>query len=206
MAAMTPARARAVPSRACSATRSPHRPGLDARQAQPRPVRDRWNSAGCATRGRSAAARGRRVAKGRSGSARAPGGASGAVRAREMMSIEPRWEMVQRPARAICTAAHPDYRAREKGGSTPARRRADYTRSLDGVKAARSTRHPARCAIEPLFALNVEPRRSTLYREEGRREDAAEAEAALREEIARLEERHARIESAPGLEEEATSS
>src|SRR6266481_2808175 len=79
------------------------------------------------------------------------------------------------------------------------------TRELDGVKSARSQLDTLRDAIEPLFALNVELQAlNTLYREEGRRKTLLEAEAALREEISRLEERHARIERAPGLEEEAT--
>jgi exonuclease SbcC len=45
---------------------------------------------------------------------------------------------------------------------------------------------------------------NTLYREEGRRKTLLESELALREEIARLEERHSKIERAPALEEEAT--
>jgi exonuclease SbcC len=59
--------------------------------------------------------------------------------------------------------------------------------------------------VEPLFALNVELQAlNTLYREEGRRKALLDGEHALRDEIARLEERHSKIERAPALEEEAT--
>src|SRR5438132_6649132 len=43
-----------------------------------------------------------------------------------------------------------------------------------------------------------------LYREDGRRRTLVESEQVLRDEIARLEERHEKIERAPALEEEAT--
>ena len=45
---------------------------------------------------------------------------------------------------------------------------------------------------------------NTLYKADGMRRTLVEGENALREEIARLEERHAKIERDPALEEEAT--
>jgi exonuclease SbcC len=128
----------------------------------------------------------------------------GAVRAREMMSIEPRWEMVQRQREQSAQLLTQITVLEEKEAALQ-RDAERITRELYGVKAARSQLDTLRDAIEPLFAFNVELQAlNTLYREEGRRKTLLEAEAALREEIARLEERHARIERAPGLEEEAT--
>ena len=128
----------------------------------------------------------------------------GAVRQREMMAVEPRWEMVQRQREQSAQLLTQITVAEEKEAALH-RDNERITRELEGVKAARSQLDALREAIEPLFAFNVELQAlNTLYREEGRRRTLLEAEAALREEIARLEERHSRIEKAPGLEEEAT--
>ncbi len=128
----------------------------------------------------------------------------GAVRQREMMAVEPRWEMVQRQREQSVQLLTQITVAEEKEAALH-RDAERISRELEGVKAARSQLDALREAIEPLFALNVELQAlNTLYREEGRRKTLLEAEAALREEIARLEERHARIERAPALEEEAT--
>ncbi|PYO79971.1 MAG: hypothetical protein DMD63_02625, partial [Gemmatimonadetes bacterium] len=128
----------------------------------------------------------------------------GAVRQREMMAVEPRWEMVQRQREQSAQLLTQITVAEEKEAALH-RDAERITRELEGVQAARSQLDTLREAIEPLFALNVELQAlNTLYREEGRRKTLLEAEAALREEIARLEERHARIERAPALEEEAT--
>ena len=128
----------------------------------------------------------------------------GAVRQREMMAVEPRWEMVQRQREQSAQLLTQITVAEEKEAALH-RDNERITRELEGVKAARSQLDALRDAIEPLFAFNVELQAlNTLYREEGRRRTLLEAEAALREEIARLEERHSRIEKAPGLEEEAT--
>ncbi|OLD42513.1 MAG: hypothetical protein AUI63_08575 [Gemmatimonadetes bacterium 13_1_40CM_2_60_3] len=128
----------------------------------------------------------------------------GAVRQREMMAIEPRWEMVQRQREQSAQLLTQITVAEEKEAALH-RDTERITRELEGVQAARSQLDSLREAIEPLFALNVELQAlNTLYREEGRRKTLLEAEAALREEIARLEERHTRIERAPALEEEET--
>ena len=128
----------------------------------------------------------------------------GAVRQREVMAIEPRWEMVQRQREQSAQLLTQITVAEEKEAALH-RDAERITRELEGVQAARSQLDSLREAIEPLFALNVELQAlNTLYREEGRRKTLLEADAALREEIARLEERHSRIERAPALEEEAT--
>ncbi|HET7612620.1 MAG TPA: SMC family ATPase [Gemmatimonadaceae bacterium] len=127
-----------------------------------------------------------------------------AVRHREMMAIEPRWEMLQRQREQSAQLLTQITVAEEKEGALH-RDAERVERELESVGSARSKLDTLREAIEPLFALNVELQAlNTLYREEGRRKTLLEAEAALREEITRLEERHSRIERAPALEEEAT--
>ena len=128
----------------------------------------------------------------------------GAVRQREMMAVEPRWEMVQRQREQSALLLTQITVAEEKEAALH-RDAGRITRELEGVQAARSQLASLRESVEPLFALNVElAALNTLYREEGRRKTLLEAEAALREEVARLEERHSKVERAPGLEEEAT--
>ena len=127
----------------------------------------------------------------------------GAVRAREMMAIEPRWEMVQRQREQSAQLLTQITVAEEREAALH-RDAERITRELESVQGARSQLETLRESIEPLFALNVELQAlNTLYREEGRRKTLLEAEAALREEITRLEERHSKIERAPALEEEA---
>ncbi|HJQ54960.1 MAG TPA: SMC family ATPase [Gemmatimonadaceae bacterium] len=127
-----------------------------------------------------------------------------AVRHREMMAIEPRWEMLQRQREQSAQLLTQITVAEEKEAALH-RDAERVERELESVGSARSKLDSLREAIEPLFALNVELQAlNTLYREEGRRKTLLEAEAALREEITRLEERHSRIERAPALEEEAT--
>ncbi|HST07919.1 MAG TPA: SMC family ATPase [Gemmatimonadaceae bacterium] len=128
----------------------------------------------------------------------------GAVRQREMMAVEPRWEMVQRQREQSAQLLTQINVAEEKEAALH-RDAERVERELEGVGAARSQLAALRDAVEPLFALNVELQAlNTLYREEGRRKTLVEAEAALLEEIARLQDRHTRIERAPALEEEAT--
>ncbi len=128
----------------------------------------------------------------------------GAVRAREMMAIEPRWEMVQRQREQSAQLLTQITVAEEKEAALQ-RDAERLIRELEGVKVARGQLDTLRDSIEPLFALNVELQAlNTLYREDGRRKTLLEAEAALREELGRLEERHSKIERAPALEEEAT--
>ena len=128
----------------------------------------------------------------------------GAVRQREMMAVEPRWEMAQRQREQSAQLLTQITVAEEKEAAL--HRDGDrIIRELEGVQAARSQLDTLRESVEPLFALSVELQAlNTLYREEGRRKTLLEAEAALREEISRLEERHSKIERAPAIEEEAT--
>jgi exonuclease SbcC len=128
----------------------------------------------------------------------------GAVRQREMMAVEPRWEMVQRQREQSGQLLTQITVAEEKEAALH-RDAERIIRELESVQAARSQLASLRESVEPLFALNVELQAlNTLYREEGRRKTLLEAETALREEITRLEERHSKIERAPAIEEEAT--
>jgi len=128
----------------------------------------------------------------------------GAVRQREMMAIEPRWEMVQRQREQSGQLLTQITVAEEKEAALH-RDAERILRELEGVKAARAQLDTLVESVEPLYALNVELHAlNTLYREEGRRKTLLESDAALREEISRLEERHSKIERAPALEEEAT--
>src|SRR5688572_23729511 len=128
----------------------------------------------------------------------------GAVRQREMMAIEPRWEMAQKQREQSAQLLTQINVAEEKEAALN-RDAARIAREVDGISAAHEQLDNLRQMVEPLFALNVELQAlNTLYREEGRRKTLLEGEQALREEIARLEERHAKIERAPALEEEAT--
>src|SRR5258706_13649331 len=149
---------RTVPLAGARLREAPHRPGLDERKAQPRPVGDRWNAARHARpRGCSSITRGSRVAKGGSGSARAPGGASWS-RARAGNGVD-RAALGNgaAPARAIGAAAHADHGAGRKGGGTPARRRAYYTGARWGEVGTVSTRHAARCYRAALRAQRRAP-------------------------------------------------
>jgi exonuclease SbcC len=127
-----------------------------------------------------------------------------AVRQREMMAIEPRWEMAQRQREQSAQLLTQITVGEEKEAALQ-RDAERIARELEAVQAARTQLDDLRDSVEPLFAFNVELQAlNTLYREEGRRKTLLEAEQALREEIARLEERHSKIERAPALEEEAT--
>ncbi len=128
----------------------------------------------------------------------------GAVRQREMMAIEPRWEMAQKQREQSAQLLTQITVAEEKEAALH-RDGQRIARQVEGLSAAHEQLDTLRLSIEPLFALNIELQAlNILYREEGRRKTLLEAEQALREEIARLEERHAKIERAPALEEEAT--
>ena len=110
-----------------------------------------------------------------------------AVRQREMMAIEPRWEMVQRQREQSAQLLTQITVGEEKEAALH-RDAERVVRELEGVHAARAQLDDLRVSVEPLFALNVELQAlNTLYREEGRRKALLEGEQALREEIARLE-------------------
>src|SRR4029079_7597242 len=91
----------------------------------------------------------------------------GAVRQREMMAVEPRWEMVQRQREQSAQLLTQITVAEEKEAAL--QRDADrIVRELGGAQTPRWQSPTLRDAMEPLFALNVELQAlNTLYREEG---------------------------------------
>ncbi|MFL5621968.1 MAG: AAA family ATPase, partial [Gemmatimonadaceae bacterium] len=116
----------------------------------------------------------------------------GAVRQREWMAVEPRWEMAQRQREQSAQLLTQITVGEEKEAALH-RDAERVARELEGVQTAHSQLDTLRLAIKPLFALSAELQTlNMLYREEGRRRALLETKAALREEIARLEERHAR--------------
>ncbi|HEU4747444.1 MAG TPA: SMC family ATPase [Gemmatimonadaceae bacterium] len=127
-----------------------------------------------------------------------------AVLQREFMAVEPRWEMAQKQREQAALLLTQITVAEEKEAALN-RDAQRIERELEGIADAHSQLDSLRLTIEPLFALNVELQAlNILYREEGRRKTLVEAESALLEEIARLKDRHTKIERAPALEEEAT--
>ena len=127
-----------------------------------------------------------------------------AVLQREFMAIGPRWEMAQKQREQAAQLVTQITVAEEKEAALN-RDAQRIQRELEGIAAAHLQLDSLRLTVEPLFALNVELQAlNILYREEGRRKTLVEAESALLEEIARLKDRHTKIERAPALEEEAT--
>ncbi|MBA3644806.1 MAG: SMC family ATPase [Gemmatimonadaceae bacterium] len=127
-----------------------------------------------------------------------------AIRHLEMKTVEPRWQLAQRQREQGLQLQAQITVAEEKESSH--QRDAERIRGeLDAISTAKLELKQLREQVEPLFALNVELQAlDILHREEGRRRTLIESEQVLREEIARLEERHEKIERAPALEEEAT--
>jgi len=127
-----------------------------------------------------------------------------AVKLLEMRTVEPRWHMAQRQ-REQSIQLLTQITVKE-GEEASAQRDIERIRGeLDAIARAKLELEELREHVEPLFAFNFEMQAlDALYREEGRRRTLVEADQALRDEIARLEERHEKIERAPGLEEEAT--
>src|SRR2546430_15752188 len=104
----------------------------------------------------------------------------GAVRQRELMAVEPRWEMAQRQREQSGQLLTQITVAEEKEAALH-RDAERIARELEGVQAARSQLDSLREAIEPLFALNVVLQALiTLYRDEGRRITLFDADSALR--------------------------
>ena len=117
-------------------------------------------------------------------------------------AVMPRWEKVQREREQL-QAVLSELRVAE--GEAASLRRDDerITRELAEVAAARAEREALARELAPYAALQAEFQRlETLAREEGRRQTLSESRAALADELARLRERRARIESAPRHETE----
>ena len=123
-------------------------------------------------------------------------------RAHEVLDhVTPRWEMLQRERERL-QALLAELRVSESEATGLARDSERLDRELADVAAARVELERIRVEIAPLgeivTALHEMDR---LYAEEGRRRTLLESTRALAEDLARLRERRAKIEAAPGLVE-----
>ena len=117
-------------------------------------------------------------------------------------AVLPRWEHVQREREQL-QAALSELRVAEGEGASLARDRDRLARELAEIASSRSEREALARELADYPALHAEFQQlETLAREEGRRQTLAEAREALREDLERLRDRRARIESAPKHETE----
>ena len=119
--------------------------------------------------------------------------------------VTPRWEMLQRERERL-QALLAELRVSESEAAGLGRDSERLDRELTDVAAARVELERIRLEIAPLgeivAALHEMDR---LYAEEGRRRTLLESARALAEDLGRLRERRAKIEAAPGLEEQVTT-
>ncbi|MFL5613271.1 MAG: AAA family ATPase [Gemmatimonadaceae bacterium] len=119
--------------------------------------------------------------------------------------VTPRWEMLQRERERL-QALLSELRVAESEAAGLARDSERLDRELADVAGARIELERIRIEIAPLgdivSALHEMDR---LYAEEGRRRTLLESTKALAEDLGRLRERRAKIEAAPGLEEQVTT-
>jgi len=128
------------------------------------------------------------------------------TRARELLDyVTPRWELLQRERERL-QAVLAELRVAESESVGLARDSERIDRELADVEAAKVELERIRREVAPLgevvAALHEMDR---LYAEEGRRRTLLESTRALAEDLARLRERRAKIEAAPGLEEQVTT-
>jgi DNA repair protein SbcC/Rad50 len=128
------------------------------------------------------------------------------TRARDVLDkVTPRWEMLQRERERL-QALIAELRVSESEAAGLARDTERLDRELADVATARVELERIRVEIAPLgeivLALHEMDR---LYAEEGRRRTLLESTRALAEDLARLRERRAKIEAAPGLEEQVAT-
>ena len=128
------------------------------------------------------------------------------TRARELLDyVTPRWELLQRERERL-QALLAELRVAESESVGLTRDSERIDRELADVETAKVELERIRREIAPLgeivTALHDMDR---LYAEEGRRRTLLESTRALAEDLARLRERRAKIEAAPGLEEQVTT-
>ena len=121
---------------------------------------------------------------------------------RELGEVRPRWEGLQREREEL-QAVLSELRVAD-GEAAALRRDAErIARDLAEIAAARAERETLARDLAPYAALHAEFQRlEALAREEGRRQTLLATQEALAEEVERLRERRARLETAPRLEEE----
>ena len=124
-------------------------------------------------------------------------------RARETLDqVAPRWERLQRERERL-HAVLAELRVAQSEAAGLARDRERLERELADVDGARGELERIRREIAPLADIVTRLHEmDRLYGEEGRRRTLLESERALADDLARLRERRAKIESAPSLEEQ----
>lgn len=118
----------------------------------------------------------------------------------ELAAVTPRWLAAQREREALL-ALVAELRVVEGELSAFTRDLERLDRDLTEMSTARAERERLDRELEPFGALAAEAQRlEVLAREEGRRRTLHESLVSLREDLARLDERRLRLESAPTLE------
>lgn len=116
--------------------------------------------------------------------------------------VRPRWEAAQR-AREAHQALLADLRVAEQEEAAEHREMQRLERDLGDAASARAELERLHVALEPFPLLASEFQRlDVLAREEGRRRALLETQSAIAEELVRLRDRRAKLESAPTLETE----
>jgi len=118
--------------------------------------------------------------------------------------VRPKWELMQREREAL-QAVLAELRGAEGEEAGLARDAERLTRELGGIAAAKAERDALATELIPYAALHAEFQHlEVLAREDGRRQSLVASRALLEDELAKLHERSARLDTAPRLEEEAT--
>jgi exonuclease SbcC len=121
-----------------------------------------------------------------------------------LSDVVPRWQAAQREREQLQEALG-ELRVAESEAAAYARDADRIGRELADVASADLELQRLAEELRPLAALSDELQRlDQLARDEGRRQTLLESERALEEEVRRLRERRAKIETAPVLEEEVT--
>ncbi|HEX6058479.1 MAG TPA: SMC family ATPase [Gemmatimonadaceae bacterium] len=124
--------------------------------------------------------------------------------AARLSEIAPRWERAQLERDRFQEIVS-ELRVAESEAAGVARDRARLERELGDVGVARAELAGVLEALQPYPRIVSELQSlDVLYREEGRRQTLLRSDRELREDIARLRDRRARLETAPALEEEVT--
>jgi len=121
-----------------------------------------------------------------------------------MERVRPRWELVQREREAL-QALVAELRGAEGEEAGLARDAERLARELGGIAQAKAERDALAVELLPYASLHAEFQHlEVLAREDGRRQSLTASRALLEDELGKLLERRAKIETAPRLEEEAT--
>ena len=126
-------------------------------------------------------------------------------RAEEKLAlVRPRWELMQREREQLQSLLS-ELRVAEAEDISLRRDAERLSRELGEIAVARAERERLMIQLAPYGELHAEFQRlEVLAREEGRRQTLLAARTALEQELVRLRERRARIETAPRLEEEVS--